>query len=100
MVIAAQTEIRQLANGLTRIENKLDRVCEDNEDQHRQARDMITSGLDKVHTRLNLIIGGGVGAMLGIIAYLLVYGAPWVTKDQYQSDVKTIIQEMRNEVNK
>ncbi len=100
MVVAAQSEIRQLCQGQARIEAKLDRVCEDNEDQHRQARDMITSGLDKVHTRLNLIIGGGVTAMLGVIAYLVIYGAPWVTKDQYQSDVKTIIQEMRIEERK
>jgi len=95
MVIRQQTQIEALAAGQARIEAKLDKICEDNEDQHRQAREMITHGLGRVHERLNVMIVGGFGAAIGVIAYLLVYGAPWVTKEQYKDDIGSIIQEIR-----
>jgi len=60
----------------------IDKLRDENSEQHKEARSMIRDGLSKVHSRLNTLIAGGWAIAFGIIGYLVVYGPPWVTEAQ------------------
>lgn len=64
------------------LKTSIDKLREENSEQHKEARSLISDGLSKVHSRLNQMVIGAWGIVLGVLAYVLAYGPPWVTHGQ------------------
>lgn len=99
MVVAQKIEIEHLVEGQARIETEVKEMRIENTEQHKDNG----RALGKIYKLLWGAMAGGCGALVGVVVYLLIAGAPWVTKDQYKDDIgeiRTILREMHEDHNR
>lgn len=80
----AQADAGKALELLIEVKGQLEKLRDENTRQHFEAREMFNGGLSKVHSRLNTLIAGGWTLAIGLLAYLLVYGPPWVSQGQME----------------
>lgn len=82
IAMSAKADAGAALQAVRDLKDSIDKLRDENSEQHKEARSMIRDGLSKVHSRLNTLIAGGWAIAFGIIGYLVVYGPPWVTEAQ------------------
>lgn len=90
IAMRAQSDAAAALGAVHDLKESIDKLRAENTEQHKEARSLIGDGLAKVHARLNQIILGGWGVLLGLLAYVLAYGPPWVTHGQLKDVLEHI----------
>ncbi len=96
MVVAQKIEILHLVEGQARLETVVKEMRIENTQQHAENG----KSLGRIYKLLWGALGGGCAALVTVVVYLLLAGAPWVTKEQYKDDIgeiRTILREIHDE---
>ena len=84
IAMQARADVERALEAIHELKGSVDKLRDENTKQHFEARQIVNDGLAKVHSRLNTLIAGGWSIALGLLAYLLAYGPPWVSQAQLE----------------